>query len=172
MADYLAWEPHQDVRHEFDGFEPVAIDGGTAAHHRIIRNGETALRSRLLQYEVFRETMKLRLAHTYRYPDLMVVCSALPGTATEVTDPVLVIEVLSDGNAREDRITKNEEYRQTPSIQHYVMLEQDSMAATVLTRHGDDWSGRIVTGPGAVLAFPELAVDVPLAAFYAGVIET
>jgi Uma2 family endonuclease len=171
VTEYLAWEPQQEVRHEFDGFEPVAMVGGTAAHHRIIRNGEAALRTRLRRCEVFRETMKLRLESTYRYPDLMVVCSPIPGSVTEVADPVVVIEVLSEGNAREDRIIKNEEYHRTPSIQHYVMLEQDSIAATVFVRSGDDWIGRVMTGPEAVLAFPEIEVEVPLAEFYVGVLD-
>lgn len=168
--DYLAWEAQQDLRHEFDGDEPVAMVGGTAAHHRIIRNGETALRQRLRRCEVFRETMKLRMNGTFRYPDLMVVCSAVAAEATEVTDPIAVIEVLSEGTAREDRITKNEEYRRTGSIQCYVMLEQGSIAATVFTRMGDDWIGRVVAGRDASIRFPQIGVEMPLAEFYTGVL--
>lgn len=178
--EFLAWERDRSERWEFDGFRPVAMVGATAAHHRIARNGETALRSRLKlgetefrpRCEVFRETMKLRLQHTYRYPDLMVVCSEVPGTATEVSDPVVVFEVLFEGNASDDRIVKNEEYRRTPSILHYVMLEQDRVAATVFERAGEDWIGRVVAGSGAVLALPEIGVEVPLVEFYEGVLPT
>lgn len=170
--EFLTWERDRPERWEFDGFRPVAMVGATAAHHRIARNGETALRRRLTRCEVFRETMKLRLEHTHRYPDLMVVCSEVPGTATEVSDPVAVFEVLSEGNAADDRITKNEEYRRTPSILYYVMLEQSRAGAMVFTREGSDWVGRVVAGPDASLALPEIGVEVPLAEFYEGVLDS
>lgn len=47
LAEFLAWEERQPVRYEFDGFEPVAMTGGTAAHARIQRNLSTALDTRL-----------------------------------------------------------------------------------------------------------------------------
>jgi hypothetical protein len=48
---------------------------------------------------------------------------------------------LSPSTASVDRIVKNQEYRDTPSILRYVMLEQAQMAATVFSRQGDDWAG-------------------------------
>jgi len=63
---------------------------------------------------------------------------------------------------------KNQEYRDTPSIQRYVMLEQDVIGATVFARVGDDWVGHVL-GAEAVLAMPEIGIDVPLAEFYEGV---
>jgi Uma2 family endonuclease len=168
VASFLEWEARQETRFEFDGVEPVGMVGAPISHHRIIRNGEAALRRRLSGCEVFRETVKLRTAHTVRYPDLMVVCSTVAGTATEVVDPVVVIEVLSDATAGVDRIAKNEEYRLVPSIMHYVMLEQDRVAATVFSRTADDWIGKLVTGEGDI-TFPEIGVSMPLSEFYEGV---
>lgn len=63
---------------------------------------------------------------------------------------------------------KNEEYRDTPSIQRYVMLEQDRQAATVFARAGGDWVGHIVSGD-AILAMPEIDIEIPLAEPYEGV---
>ena len=167
LEDFLDWEAGQEPRFEFDGFEPVGMVGAVAAHHRIIRNAEAAIQRRLTRCEVFRETMKLRLAQTVRYPDLMIVCSQVAAGAAFVTDPVVVIEVLSDGTAQDDRISKNEEYRQTPSIQHYIMLEQDRAAATVFVRVGGDWVGRVVT-EGAI-SLPAVEVELPLAEIYQNV---
>jgi Uma2 family endonuclease len=165
---FLAWEARQEARFEFDGVQPVGMVGAAASHHRIIRDGEAALRRRLSGCEVFRETMKLRTARTVRYPDLMVVGSPVPNSATEVVDPIVVIEVLSDTTADVDRIAKNEEYRLVPSIMHYVMLEQDRVAATVFSRIAGDWIGRLVTGEGDI-ALPEIGVSIPLSEFYEGV---
>jgi Uma2 family endonuclease len=56
-----------------------------------------------------------------------------------ITDPVVIFEVLSPSTATTDHIVKKQEYRDTPSIQRYVMLEQDRQAATVFARTDDDW---------------------------------
>ena len=71
-----------------------------------------------------------------------------------------------------DRVAKNAEYRATPSIQHYVMLEQNRMAATMFSRRGDAWLGVLLTGD-VVLALPAIGVELPFSALYAGIeVET
>ena len=163
---YLAWETQQETRYEFDGFEPVAMVGGKIARQRVIRATERALRRRT-RCEVFSETVKFQVAENkFRYPDLMVVCSQPSGEATYVIDPVVVIEVLSDGNADDDRITKNQEYSMVESVQHYVMLEQSRPAATVFSRSGDDWIGHLLVGEGAVLRLPAIEAEIPLRELY------
>jgi hypothetical protein len=67
-----------------------------------------------------------------------------------------------------DRIVKSREYQATPSVQRYVMLEQDRVAATVFARLSDGWSGQVVAA-GDTLAFPELGISVPLDDLYVGV---
>ena len=44
---FLAWEERQQLRYEFDGFQPVAMTGGTAAHAAIQRNLAMAVGGRL-----------------------------------------------------------------------------------------------------------------------------
>ncbi len=112
VEEFLAWENRQEERWEFDGFEPRAMVGASSVHNQIAGALEFALRQRLAgRCLVYRETMRLRLEHTARYPDLMVVCTPVANNAQEITDPVVVIEVLSPTTARTDRIEKNREYR-------------------------------------------------------------
>ncbi len=168
IEEFLAWESQQEKRWEFDGFEPHAMVGGTMEHNLIAGALEFALRRRLAEpCRVFREAMRLRLSHTLRYPDLMVVCTPVPRGAIEITDPAVVVEVLSSSTARVDRIEKNREYEATPSIQRYILLEQEAIAAEVYWRDAGHWVRATVTGDG-VLAMPEIAVEVPLAEAYAG----
>ena len=82
-------------------------------------------------------------------------------------NPVVIFEILSEGTERQDRITKNEEYRRTPSVQRYVMLEQDEPAATVFAREGERLVGTLLKGD-AILAMPEIGIEIPLAEFYEG----
>ncbi|HET6307827.1 MAG TPA: Uma2 family endonuclease [Rhodopila sp.] len=103
-----------------------------------------------------------------RYPDAFVSCAKLPRGTQVVTDPVGVFEVLSPTTASTDIGMKNEEYRDTPSVQRYVMLAQDRKQATVFERIGGDWVGHIVSGD-ALLLMPEIGIEVPLAELYADV---
>jgi Uma2 family endonuclease len=170
LEAFLQWEERQELRYEFDGFEPVGMTGGTAEHSAIQRNLITALTLRLRgkACQPHGSELKIAVAGSIRYPDAFVVCSPLVRGTTVVTDPVVVFEVLSPGTATTDRIVKNQEYRDTPSVQRYVMLEQDRQAATVFARQADDWIGHVVSG-GAVLAMPEIGIELPLAELYDGV---
>ena len=170
LDEFLAWEREQELRYEFDGFQPVAMTGGTVAHSEITTNIVEALRRRLQgkPCRAFRGDLKIMVAGRIRYPDAVITCFPVADDADIVPEPVVVFEVLSRSTASTDRIAKNEEYRQTPSIQHYVMLEQTSQAATVFWRIGEDWIGRIVTGD-AVLAFSQIGIELPLGEAYAGI---
>lgn len=169
LAEFLAWEERQETKHEFDGFGPVAMVGGTAAHSTLQANLAAALVPRLRgkPCRFFGSDLKIEVAGSIRYPDGMVVCTPVPRDAKVVRDPVVVSEVLSPSTAGTDRILKNREYRATPSVRRYVLLEQDRVAATVFSREGGDWIGRL-RGEEDELAMPEIGVAFPLAELYAG----
>ncbi len=170
LEHFLAWEEQQDLRWEFDGFEPVGMTGGTSEHSAIQRNLSMAIGGRLRgkPCQLYTSDLKVFVAGSIRYPDAFVVCSPIPRGTLVVTDPVVVFEVLSPSTASTDIGIKNEEYRDTPSIQRYVMLAQDRQFATVFARVGDDWVGHIISG-AAVLDMPEIGIEVPLAELYDGV---
>ena len=109
------------------------------------------------------------MAGSIQYPDALVVCSPTARGATVITEPVVVFEVLSPSTASVDHIVKNREYRDTPSIRRYVMLEQDRRGATIFSRDGDDWVGHVLAGDVA-LALPEIGIELPLAELYEGVL--
>ncbi len=170
LEEFLDWENRQPLKHEFDGFLPVAMTGGTAAHAFIQVNLIGALRDRLRggPCRAVGSELKIQVAGRVRYPDAFVVCSPVPVDATVVTEPIIVFEILSPGTSTTDRIDKNREYRDTPSIQRYVILEQTCQAATVFNRDGDDWVGHILIGD-VDLPLPEIAAAVPLRELYEGV---
>jgi Uma2 family endonuclease len=170
LEAFLLWEDRQDARWEFDGFAPVAMTGGTLEHATMQINLLSALHARLrgTPCRAYGSSLKVRAAASIRYPDVFVACGQYPRGSTVIDTPVVVFEILSPSTAGVDRVVKNAEYQATPSIQRYVMLEQDRMAATVFARVGDDWVGHLLTG-SAVLAMPEIAAELPLAEVYDGV---
>ena len=171
LAEFLEWEERQPLRYEFDGIGPVAMTGGTYGHSTIQGNLATALGGRLRgkPCRFHGSHLKFQVAEGHvRYPDGMVLCSPVDRTATVVYDPVVVFEVLSPSTARDDRIVKAREYQATPSVQRYVMLEQDGVSATVYARSGETWTHEILIAD-SILALPEIGVELPLAELYEGI---
>src|SRR5215213_2593893 len=139
LAEFLAWEEAQELRWEFDGFAPVAITGGTEAHEVIQNNLVAALSARLrgTACRAYGSNLKIRVSGRILYPDAFVACTPVNPRGTVRDDPVVVFEILSPGTARTDRVEKMHEYWETPSIQRYVLIEQDAVSAMAFTR-GDE----------------------------------
>ncbi len=172
LAEFLAWEERQELRYEFDGVRHVAMTGGTFGHAAIQRNLAIAVGGRLRAKpcQFLGSDLKIQVADGHiRYPDGMVVCSPVDRTATVVHDPVVVFEVLSPSTAASDRIVKAREYQATPSIQRYVMLEQDRIGATVYARSSEAWTHEILIA-GSILSLPEIGVELPLVELYEGIV--
>jgi Uma2 family endonuclease len=170
LAEFLAWEERQELKHEFDGFGPVAMTGGTLDHASIQGNLAAALVTRLRGQpcRFYGSDAKFLTAEgTVRYPDGMVVCGPIERGAKFVENPVVVFEVLSPRTTRTDRIAKAREYQATPSVRRYVMLEQDGVAAVVYSRDGATWTHEILVAD-SILALPEIDVELPLAELYEG----
>ncbi len=168
QAEFLDWEARQELRHEFDGFAPIAMTGGTVAHAILQRNLAAMVGPRLRRpCQFFGSDLKIEAAGSIRYPDGIVVCTPVDPKATLVRTPLIVFEVLSPSTARTDRIIKAREYQATPSIQRYVMLEQDFLGATAFARHADAWTVQTLAEEDT-LALPEIEIALPLAELYEG----
>ena len=167
--EFLAWEAKQELKWEFDGFQPVAMTGGTRAHSVVQRNLLSALDARLdgESCQAYGSDLKVQTGRSYRYPDVSVSCTPFPDDATIVVEPVVVLEVLSASTAGDDRTVKAAEYKSLLSLQRYVMLEQDRVFATVLTRTATGW-GLALAKQGDKLAMPEIGVEIAMDELYAG----
>ncbi len=169
MAEFLAWEERQELRYEFDGVQAHAMTGGSLNHAAIQVMLITALANRLRgsPCRVFGSHLKMSVTGSIRYPDAMVLCTTQDGKATVVNDPVVVFEIVSPSTERVDRIVKSGEYRNTPSIQAYVMLQQDFVGAMVFRRAGDIWVADTY-GPGTTLPLPVIGIELALDELYEG----
>ena len=168
LDEFLAWEDRQELRHEFDGLRPIAMVGGTFAHATIQTNLAISIGSRLRgqSCRFVGNDLKIEVAGSIRYPDGFVVCTPVNPDAKVVRDPVVIFEVLSPSTAATDQFVKNREYEATPSVRRYVMLAQTRIAATVFAREGESWTGHLLA-EDAMLAMPEIGIEVPLAELYA-----
>jgi Uma2 family endonuclease len=172
LAEFLAWEDRQPLRHEFDGVRAAALTGGTHAHAVIQANLAIAIGGRLRggPCRFYGSDLKIRTSEDHiRYPDGFVACGPRENNSVLVSDPVVIFEVLSPSTAAMDRIVKAREYQATPSIQRYVMLEQDRIGATVYARIGDGWTHEILVAD-STLALPEIGVALALTELYEGLV--
>jgi Uma2 family endonuclease len=170
LETFLDWESQQELKYEFDGFQPVAMTGGTEAHAKIQFNllGLLFVLLRGHRCQGYGSELKIQVVGRIRYPDAFIVCSPVSPGATVVRDPVVVFEIISPSSSDRDHFEKNLEYRDTPSVRRYVMLEQSRPGATVFSRDGDDWVGHVLTG-GDDLALSEIGITLSMAELYEGV---
>ena len=126
--DFLAWDAHETLRHEFVRGEVFLMAGAEERHVTTSGNVYSLLRTHLRgkPCRTFMADMKLRVeaADCYFYPDVMVTCSAADATDPLIKrEPTLVVEVLSPSTAAYDRGDKFSSYRRLPSLREYLLID-------------------------------------------------
>ena len=177
VAEYLALEEKAERRSEFSDGEMFQMAGASREHNAITRNLTAELDNRLKDgsCQVFAADQRVKVDRTglYTYPDLLIVCGE-PEYAAEdrntLTNPRVVIEVLSPSTERYDRTTKFRHYKQLPSVQEYVLVSQDEPLVERFTRAADgSWPQVEFVGLDATLALATVPAAVPLADVFRGV---
>ena len=137
LAEYMAWETAQPDRHEFYRGETFAMVGGTSGHNRVVVNLTRRIDAHLdgTACHVFSENMKLQLSDEgCFYPDVMVTCGKVfKGDELAVTEPLLIIEVLSPSTQGYDRRNKFILYRSLASLREYALIDPDTRTVEVFT---------------------------------------
>jgi len=81
--------------------------------------------------------------------------------------PIVIFDVLSDSTAETDRTDKLREYTALPSVQHYVMLEQNRAYVTVITRMVTGWVLEVLDQTGTI-SLPQIEISIPVSEIYEG----
>jgi len=133
-AEYLAGEEISDIKHEYIDGQVYAMSGASANHNRLAGNVHTAFNVHLKgkSCQPYTSDMKVKIGSRYFYPDVMVDCSDVEGYFTET--PVILVEVLSKSTKQIDKTIKLNSYIKIPTLQEYVLIEQDSVEIEILRR--------------------------------------
>jgi Uma2 family endonuclease len=176
--DYLAAEREcRDQRHEYFDGEVFAMTGASWEHNLITSNltRELSLALKRRPCFVLSNDMRVRVerANAGTYPDVAVLCEA-PSFHDErrdtVTNPTLIVEVLSPSSEGYDRGGKFAAYRQLASLCQYVLVAQDRIAVDVLTRETDQrWVLSAYDTLDQTLVLDAIGCEVPLTEIYAKV---
>ncbi len=170
FAEYLEQEKASLTKHEFLAGEVFAMAGGTLEHGRLASKVDGELRAQLRgrPCEVFSSDVLVRVLATDlgTYPNLSVACGRIetdPANANALTNPVVLVEVLSEGTEAYDRGEKFAHYRRIPSLREYVLVSQQRRRIEVFRRNEDDTWTLHEAGPGQAVKVAsigcELAVD-------------
>lgn len=172
-AAYLALEERGAERHEFLRGEVWAMAGGSPRHALIATNAARALGNALggKPCAVFSADLRVRVDATDRttYPDVTIVCGkreTSPGDENAVTNPVAVLEVLSESTEASDRGEKFAHLQRLPSLREYVLVSQEAHRVEVFSRTAENVWTYAVYGAGARARLPALELELDVAALY------
>lgn len=145
--EMLAEKPEHEKWELIDGRVYKMMVGATWEHHVIIDNIGLAVSNHLratgLPCRVFRESFYLKKAFDdlAALPDVMLRCGPLKPGQTAIDDPLILFEVVSKGSQARDRMSKRIAYQRLPSLNHYVLVERDSVLIDHYIRRDDGWHG-------------------------------
>jgi Uma2 family endonuclease len=130
-AEYLELEEKAEFRSEYRDGEIVPMAGGTTNHNQISGNVYANLKFSLKgqDYRVYISDVRLWIPpnRQYTYPDVMLIQGEpiyLENTTATVTNPRLIVEVLSKSTGNYDRSEKFDYYRSIPTLQEYILIDQ------------------------------------------------
>ncbi len=158
--EYLTIERASEIRHEYYNGEMFAMSGATRAHNLIAGNIFVVFREQFAgrDCEAYMADMRVKVDRKglYTYPDLVTACNPEfeDDEFDTLTNPRVIVEVLSKSTEDYDRGTKFEMYRRLPSLQDYVLVSQDKMHVEQFQRQPDDrWILEEFDSPERTLAF-------------------
>ena len=140
VSEYLQGELESDVKHELINGDVYAMAGASANHERISGNIYAEFRNHLknLPCEPFGSDMKVKVASNFFYPDVIVDCNFNESEPYYTESPVIIVEVLSKSTRRMDETIKRTAYLNIPTLQEYVLIEQDFVDIEVV-RKTEGW---------------------------------
>lgn len=172
--EYLAAERLSEYRSEYLDGGVYPMTGASFNHGRIVVNvaTELVLQLRERDCDVLVTDMKVRLQESRKffYPDVVVLCGELQFHDERkdiITNPALIIEVLSPSTAAFDRGEKFEAYQTIESLKEYLLVSQDKPRVEQYVRNDDGkWTYIAAEGLESSLALPSIECTLNLSAVY------
>ena len=173
--EYLAYERDSELKHEFDGGEIIAMAGGSRRHNALASRISAALENaRSADCTAYQSHQRIRVLATglATYPDASMTCGSIESDPADrssetITNPILLVEVLSPSTEYADRGYKWEQYQLIPSLQEYVLVSQTVPRVEVYRRLTDRWEyfdvreGTVKLTTGAMLDLSSLYANLP-----------
>jgi len=172
--EYLRLERAAEYRSEFIGGEIFAMPDGSFRHSSLTVNWSTELSIKFRggPCSVFSPDARVRTAGTgsYVYPDVSVVRGkpiAHAGSDDILTNPTVIVEVLSPSTSDYDHGKKFDLYREIPSLSEYVMVHPDAVRVDHFVRQPDgSWIFREYRGEDSTILLNSINCAIRLGDVY------
>jgi Uma2 family endonuclease len=165
--EFLVWAEMQPHRCELVNGEVVRVTPERVDHARVKLQTtiafQTAIAARRHACETLIRGVAVRIDDATVYePDVLVRCGdKLPGDATEVADPVILVEVVSPSAGSVDSGLKLADYFRLPSLRHYLVVDTASRGVIHYRVEGTDRAeARIIHSGPIALDPPGLEIEV------------
>ncbi len=174
LEAYFEMEETAEYKSEFYQGEVFAMSGATINNELIRTNFVSEVSRALMDRDctTFGSDLKIRIeaADANVYPDGMVICGD-PNPYRDrndiITNPQVVIEVLSDSTAAWDRGGKFRKYERLPSLREYILVEQDAPQVDLYRREGQGkWILDRYEGLETAVHIPSLNISIPVKGIY------
>ncbi|MGB3510008.1 MAG: Uma2 family endonuclease [Microcoleaceae cyanobacterium] len=143
--EYLSLEKTAEYKSEYHNGEIIPMTGGTTNHNLIAGNFYVYLRYALREksYKVFFADVRLSipLMNRYVYPDVMIIQGkpVYAGTGkTTITNPLIIVEVLSESTKNYDKGEKFDFYRSIPEFREYILIDQSKYYLAQYTKTSEN----------------------------------
>jgi Uma2 family endonuclease len=176
-AEYLAFEEKAETKSEYYDGEIMAMAGISLNHNRIAGNIHTTLNVALRDKpcETFMGDIRVWIEQRrfYVYPDVMVICGQpkfVKGRTDTITNPQVIIEVLSESTEKYDRTEKFQAYWMLDSLAEYILIDQYRLRVDYFRQLNErDWLLRVLTKPEDRLTLESIGLEIPLSDIYRNV---
>jgi Uma2 family endonuclease len=174
VDEYLELEEKAEFKSEFVSGDIMLMAEATANHNILTAKflARILLALEDLDYAVFMSDMRLWMPdqERYTYPDVMVVKGQPIFTdekQTGISNPCLIVEVLSNSTGEYDRENKFKLYRSIPSFQEYILVEQTSYGVEQYAKQTNGkWILADYVGEDAVLKLESVDFEISLMDLY------
>ena len=175
--EYLARERQAAFKSEFYRGEIFAMAGGSPMHSLIAANfsREAGNGFKGSRCNVFNSDLRVRVSPSglYTYPDASIICGELEfddNHQDTVTNPTILVEVLSDSTEKYDRGTKSTLYRQIPSLKELILISQNEAYVGCFVRQDrGGWLLHEVLDLSGTIEFSSMHISIALSEIYRGV---
>jgi Uma2 family endonuclease len=172
--EYLELETAADYKSEYIDGQIIPMAGGSTNHNQISVNltSELNFAFKKQAFRVFMSDVRLWIPerHIYTYPDVMVVEGEpeyFQNRTDTILNPILIVEVLSQGTKGYDRESKFDSYRTIPGFQEYLLIDQPRIHVERFSKTGTkQWSFHEYDESDEAIAFTKVPFQISLADLY------
>jgi Uma2 family endonuclease len=177
FEEYLELEETANYKHEYQDGEVVPMTGGTTEHNKIALNFAAYLKFALKgqKYNIFIGDVKLWIPH-YRqgtYPDVMMIDGEpiyYESGKNTVTNPSLIVEVLSKSTQNYDQGDKFLYYRSLTQFKEYILISQNQYYVMQYNKTDErKWLLTEYEGENSILSLISVNFDITFHELYEGV---